>query len=614
MTKQSPLHPSMKILLRLLLAACCLTSFNMRAQTTYTWNGTTGNWIDSTRWTPNGVPGAADTAIINSGSVTVSADTSVNTLNLTNGTLTGTATLTVTNTFNWAGGTITGTGTLTLPVGSTGTLSSSGAKTLDGGRVLNNAGTLVWTGTGGISFYLGTWNNSGLLDCQSDATMHDGSTSGVGSFFNNSGTVRKSVGTGTTTFSNLESFANSGTVDVQSGSVTMSATPFHNNGTARSQAGTLTVAAGGTGGGTFEAVSPGLVSFTGGTSTLTNGARLTGTGTNRVAGATVTMQDSVGAERLEVTSGTLNGTGTVTVTNEFHWSGGTLGGTGALTTLAGSVGTISGTAAKTLDGGRVLNNAGTLVWTGTGGISFYLGTWNNSGLLDCQSDATMHDGSSSGVGSFFNNSGTVRKSAGTGTTTFSSLEIFANSGTVDIRAGILSLSGNYSPTSASTHRFAVGGYEAGTGFGRLSVSGTLTLAGQLDLMLTNSFIPTNTAIFAIITASSRSGTFASVTGRGVGNGLYFSPTYPANGVTLTVADGTPSFSSTNFALVNGQFQMRLNGVASETYRIDASTNMASPTNWVSISTNIIPGSGFLDYLDTDATNYAYRFYRAVFLP
>jgi hypothetical protein len=55
-------------------------------------------------------------------------------------------------------------------------------------------------------------------------------------------------------------------------------------------------------------------------------------------------------------------------------------------------------------------------------------------------------------------------------------------------------------------------------------------------------------------------------------------------------------------------------VASETYRINASTYLTSPTNWVSIATNTLPGSGYLDFTDANATNLTYRFYRAVFLP
>ncbi|MEW6304194.1 MAG: hypothetical protein AB1705_12025 [Verrucomicrobiota bacterium] len=534
-------------------------AFTLPAQTAYTWNGTTGSWTDSARWTPNGVPGAADTANISSGTVNVDTDTSVDTLNFTNATLNGSATLTVGTAFHWAGGTINGTGTLTLQGSVNGTISGGNTKFLDGGRVLNNAGTLVWTG-GSINLNLGTWNNSGLLDCQSDNTMSDASGSGAGSFFNNTGTVRKSVATGTTTFNAVQSFANSGTVELLSGSLTLASTPFHNNGTARTQAGTLTLGSGGgTGGGTFEAISPGLVSFTSGTHTLTNNARLIGTGTNRVAGATVTLEDAVGAERLEITSGTINGTGTVTVTNGLYWSGGTVGGTGTLTLLGSVNGTISGGNTKFIDGGRVLNNAGTLVWTG-GSINLNLGTWNNSGLLDCQGNNTMSDASGSNAGSFFNNTGTVRKSAGTGTTTFNALQSFANSGLLEVLSGIVSVPGTYSMTSSSTHRFGLGGTTAGTGYGRLLINGAATLDGAVEVVLVNGFNPAAGNTFLVVTFTSRTGAFASFSAP---SGI-FSEQYYGTSVAI-----------------------RTLGAATYTWN-GANANWGDPTQW---TPNGVPGSG-----------------------
>ena len=55
----------------------------------------------------------------------------------------------------------------------------------------------------------------------------------------------------------------------------------------------------------------------------------------------------------------------------------------------------------------------------------------------------------------------------------------------------------------------------------------------------------------------------------------------------------------------------MGGVASETYWFEDSTNL---TSWTAISTNVIPGSAFLDLIDTDSPNFRYRFYRAMFLP
>jgi hypothetical protein len=320
----------------------------------------------------------------------------------------------------------------------------------------------------------------------------------------------------------------------------------------------------------------------------------------------------VGAERLEIASGVVSGAGSLTITNHLNWLGGTLDLSGTATLLAGGSGSISGVSAKGIGFGR-FHNQGTIIWTGTGPVNYAQGSWTNSGIFEIQNDSAFVD-TFDGSPMIFHNSGTLRKTGATGTTALGNINfnvVFSNSGTVDIRSGVLALTGSYSPTSSSAHRFAVGGYDAGTGYGRLSVSGSVALAGALDLMLTNSFTPTNNANFAVITANTRSGTFSSVAGRGIGGGLYFNPVYTSTAVTLTVADGTPIIASSSAAWVDGKFQFRLNGIASENYRIDATTNLM---NWTAISTNAIPGAAFLDFVDHDSPTFPHRFYRAVFLP
>src|SRR5207302_408299 len=93
-------------------------------------------------------------------------------------------------------------------------------------NVLTNAGTVNW-GLCGVSLYYYTpaqysgsiYNLAGALwDIQADRTM----SGGYGNeFFNNSGFVRKSVGTGTSTVG-IAVTNNSGTLDLQSGTVNFS--------------------------------------------------------------------------------------------------------------------------------------------------------------------------------------------------------------------------------------------------------------------------------------------------------------------------------------------------------------------------------------------------------
>jgi hypothetical protein len=117
--------------------------------------------------------------------------------------------------WQWISGAISGPGTLT----NTSTLAISGTllKQLNAGR-LNNAGTILWTGAGGISLVNGSVLDnlpSGLFEAQNDRSITDSGS--PASSFNNAGVFRKSVGSGTTTFG--ITFTNTSTVTVQSGTL-----------------------------------------------------------------------------------------------------------------------------------------------------------------------------------------------------------------------------------------------------------------------------------------------------------------------------------------------------------------------------------------------------------
>src|SRR6185436_5863777 len=117
---------------------------------------------------------------------------------------------------------------------------------------------------------------------------------------------------------------------------------------------------------------------------------------------------NVGAERFQLVGGTLNGSGTLVVTNEFYWSSGSLNHSGTVTLLPGSIGTFTGNSNGKGFGGGTFNLQGTVTWTGTGQIGFAQGIWNNTGLFECQTDAPFID-TFDGAPMVFNNSGTFRK-------------------------------------------------------------------------------------------------------------------------------------------------------------------------------------------------------------
>ncbi len=69
----------------LLLFLCCLFSVTkVFSQTTYTWTGSSGSdWGTATNWSPNGIPGSADSVLINSTSVSPSLSGNVSIAQLT---------------------------------------------------------------------------------------------------------------------------------------------------------------------------------------------------------------------------------------------------------------------------------------------------------------------------------------------------------------------------------------------------------------------------------------------------------------------------------------------------------------------------------------------------
>jgi len=63
-------------------------------------------------------------------------------------------------------------------------------------------------------------------------------------------------------------------------------------------------------------------------------------------------------------------------------------------------------------------------------------------------------------------------------------------------------------------------------------------------------------------------------------------------------------------LSNHQFQLQLSGLAGKSYLFQATTNFSS---WISLDTNATPSNSFY-FLDPAASNFPYRFYRAIELP
>jgi hypothetical protein len=206
----APQYPCLLLAAALLLGSILPAT---AADQTATWNSTTGNWSDPTKWNTNplspnnGNGGFTFDAIQNGGDVTVNQAITIEKYNLTGGNNTGAGfTLTLNDLLTWTGGSFSGPGTVTANGGST--LSGS-LKTLYGPRVMNLSGTSTWS-TGGIDLYFNavlTNTLGGTLTNTFSGEMR--TPSFTGGFFNNAGTFTKNTSSGTTTIDPV--FNNTGT-------------------------------------------------------------------------------------------------------------------------------------------------------------------------------------------------------------------------------------------------------------------------------------------------------------------------------------------------------------------------------------------------------------------
>jgi hypothetical protein len=221
-----------------------------------TFVGLTGNFLDPAQWSPEGVPGEDDLAIINDGTVTLNSAVTVGRLRLAGGTLDGSGTLNVTGVTEWRGGFMGGSGVTNANGGlmiSTDTF--LGLSTM---RSLNSAGPATWIGP----FNLINGTSTRLVNLPSASFAIETSSDFSNGAFINQGTLTKKAGSGDgeTRFSGA--LSNQGFVDIQSGVLDVS------GGYAQTNAGITRLS-----GGDMTASTPIAI----------NGGRFEGSGTIRAA-------------------------------------------------------------------------------------------------------------------------------------------------------------------------------------------------------------------------------------------------------------------------------------------------------------------------------------------
>ena len=146
-------------------------------------------------------------------------------------------------TFNWSSGAFVPGTTAPSPLIAADVLSiqTAAAKSFSAVTFVS-AGTVNWlASSGNLSFISSSVANNGLWDAQGDSALIYGG--GAASTFTNSGTLRKSAGTGTTQIGNSASLTvvNSGTVDAQTGTIVFGGDNTFNTGTVFTGAGSVVV-------------------------------------------------------------------------------------------------------------------------------------------------------------------------------------------------------------------------------------------------------------------------------------------------------------------------------------------------------------------------------------
>jgi hypothetical protein len=520
-------------------------------------------------------------------------------------TLNGSGTLTVSNVMNWVLATMGGTGRTIIAPGAILNVSNTFAVTLN--RSLENGGTVLWTGPASIYVNNATvTNRSGAL-FNAQAASQLGSS---GAEFDNAGIFRKSLNAGTiTVFGNFNNFA---TVDIQAGTLSCGGGPVTNNGLFQLAPGTTNfIYGGGSASGSFNTGTGALVAWTGNTFTLIPGAQLSGPGVFRLDGSTVNFNTDIAVQNLDLlttvggTSTTLNGTGTLTISNVMNWVFATMGGTGRTIIAPGATLNVSNTFAVTLN--RSLENGGTVLWIGPASIYVSSATVSNrpGALFNAQNAASLI-----GSSARFDNAGTFRKSVNPGTTSFIGLGL-SNYAAIDLQAGLLALNSGFSSLPAALLNCGLGGTNAGSNYGQLQVSGSLTLNGGLSVNLEPGYLPATNDSFTVVTAGSRNSSFTSFS-------------YPSNRVALVLSNSPSSvilnvtgvFSIPQPVLLTPQILgsnalLTWTATSNVTYRLENKGALSS-TNWSAVPGDVTTLSNLASKLDPLTPSNS--FYRVRVLP
>jgi fibronectin-binding autotransporter adhesin len=477
---------------------------------------------------PGVITSLGQNLVVNGGAANLGANNiSVNSLSLSSGSIRGTGSLTVpgTGTASITGGQMLGTGTTFIN-----TALTLAGLALDEGRTLQASAGLTFTASASIDLnpnYTDSTAHGRLVNAATStitdngglsvyASNYGGNENGANARFVNEGTYNKG-GAAASVIS--VGFDNSGTVNVNQGTLRLSGGSTHTGATVGG-AGQLQFSGGTHSFNAASTLSTADVLFSSGTVTI--GGTYNVSGTSTFSGGDVTLPgvitslgqnlvvnggaanlgaNNISVNSLSLSSGSIRGTGSLTVpgTGTASITGGQMLGTG--TTFINTALTLAGLA---LDEGRTLQASAGLTFTASASIDLnpnYTDSTAHGRLVNAATStitdngglsvyASNYGGNENGANARFVNEGTFNK--GGATTSVISVG-FDNSGTVNVNQGTLRLSGggahsgSFAVAAGTTLDLSNGTHAltnaAGpTGSGRLLISGaTVNLAGSLDL-------------------------------------------------------------------------------------------------------------------------------------
>lgn len=459
-------------------------------------------------------------------------------------TIGGAGELRVSSLFLWKNGTMSGTGKTVLNATATGTV-GGGSQNYSLQRALVNNGSLSWT-TRDIIFQNGSMTNSGTFIMSSSGAIRN---SGGSITTTNNGIINK-IGPATTEI-HVVTFSNNGQININEGTLSLEQSfSFFSNG-----AGSVVNVASGAvlrlamnagynttsmlkgagsiyfldGGHSFPAgtFTPTGAVFFSATSGVTVNNTITPSSLGPISG-NVTFNASQTFSDVTL-SGTLGGSGDVSITHSLTWNGGTMAGFGGKTIIQPGATASFGTTPVTLNrrfdnagvftlsentlfmGNATLNNFGTLNTINAGGFLLSGGgsTLNNSGVINVSGSVDT------AIGVTFKNDGAVNVNSGS---FFLMNASFTNNADINLEPGAtlqVAENGTYGVNSA-LHGAGTLTFQSGTQnfpAGTLTPDGTLNFSGG-TVTVSNPLFPASLGPIAGNVYFNSSQTFHNVTLQG----------------------------------------------------------------------------------------------------